>query len=235
MESKLQNNIGFFFAAVLVTTLIGFYPTYFMHFPTFEGFNWVHHFHGFIATLWICMLIAQAFLIRVKNYTLHRRIGKASYFVMPLLLLSFFLMAREMYIKNININHLSEADARAALIGSGIPDILYMGILYSLGIIYKQKTPWHLRFFACTGLMILGPGLGRFAFVNFPTPVAIAIMVTTALLIPIAWLIADIVKKKSPIPLLVFIAITISVIVKGNLGHSAWWQGFTKWIVNTLF
>ena len=234
-EKRLQNNIGFFFIGVLIMTLLGFYPTYFSHFPKFEGFSWVYHFHAFLATLWIVMLISQAFLIRRKKYNLHRKIGKVSYFVIPFLLLSFFLIAKATYFKNINIKHFSESDALAYLSRSGLRDILYMAILYSLAILYKKRTSWHLRFFTCTGLTVLGPGLGRFAFTNFSPEVAGAIMGIFMLLLPIIWLIVDIIKKKSPIPLLVFIAITISAIYLDSCGYSAWWQTFAKWFADTFF
>lgn len=235
MEKKLQNYVSYFFIVVLLFTLLGFFPTYFIHFPRFEGFAWAYHFHAFIAMVWIGMLIAQAFLIRAKKYSIHRLVGRASYFVMPLLLFSFFLMGRATYYKNIQVNNLSQPDALAGLIGSGLPDILFIGILYSLGIIYRKKTAWHIRFFTCTGIVILGPGLGRFAFVNFQPQVAGIFMAANFLLLPLVWLIVDIVKKRSPVPLLVFIGITIMAAVKDGFGHSDAWQGFAGWVVERLF
>ncbi|MBK9492552.1 MAG: hypothetical protein IPO07_30005 [Haliscomenobacter sp.] len=74
-----------------------------------------------------------------------------------------------------------------------------------------------------------------FAFTNFRPEIAGATMGVFLLLIPIIWLIVDIIKKKSPIPLLVFIAITISAIYLDGSGHSAWWQTFAKWFVDTFF
>jgi len=234
-ETILQNNIGFFFIGVLIVTILGFFPSYFAHFPMFEGFSWAYHFHAFFATLWIVMLITQALLIRSKKYILHGKIGKASYFVIPPLLFSFFLMAKATYFKNININHLSETDALAYLSRSGLRDILYIAILYGLAMLYKRRTSWHLRFFTCTGLTVLGPGLGRFGFTNFRPEIAGALMGVFLLLVPIIWLIVDVIKKKSPIPLLVFIGITISAIYLDGSGHSAWWQTFAKWFVATFF
>lgn len=234
-EKHLQNNVGFFFIGVLIITLLGFYPTYFTYFPKFESFSWAYHFHAFFATLWIVMLITQAFLIRRKKYRLHRTIGKISYIVIPFLLFSFFLMAKATYFNNISIKHLSETEALAYLSRSGLRDILYMVILYGLAILYKKRTSWHLRFFTCSGLMVLGPGLGRFAFANFRPEFAGATMGIFLLLIPIIWLIVDIIKKKSPIPLLIFIAITVSAIYLDGCGHSAWWQTFAKWFADTFF
>ena len=234
-EKHLQNYIGFFFIGILIMTFLGFYPTYFTYFPMFEGFSWVYHFHAFFAILWIVMLIAQAFLIRMKKFQLHRKIGKASFYVIPFLLFSFFLIAKTTYFKNINEKHLIETDALAYLSRSGLRDILYLVILYGLGILYKKRTSWHLRFFTCSGLMVLGPGLGRFAFANFKPEVAGSILGIFLLLVPIIWLIIDIIKKKSPIPLLIFIAITISGIYLDGAGHSTWWQTFAQWFADTFF
>lgn len=234
-EEKLQNNVGFFFIVVLFFTLLGFYPSYFSYFPMFEGLSWVYHFHAFFATLWIVMLIMQAFLIRRKNYILHRRIGRTSYFVIPFLLFSFFLVAKAMYHKNIEINHLTEVDALASLSRTGLPDILYFGILYSLGMIYKRRTSWHIRFLTCTGLVTLGPGLGRFLFNHFRPEVAGATLGVLFLLTPIIWLVIDLIKRKSPVPLLVFLAISLTAGYMSGAGHSAWWQNFARWFANSFF
>jgi len=65
--------------------------------------------------------------------------------------------------------------------------------------------------------------------------VAGATMGIALLLVPIIWLIVDVVRKKSPIPLLVFIAITISAIYMDGAGHAAWWQTFARWFAGTFF
>lgn len=235
MEKQLQRNVGFFFIVVLIFTLLGFYPSYLSHFPTFDGLTWVDHFHAVVALVWIGMLIAQAFLIRAKKHEIHRLVGKASYFVMPLLLFSFFLIARARYLNNIHVKHLSEADALAALSRSGLPDIVYFSILYSLGIIYKNRPAWHLRFFTCIGLAILGPGLGRFAFNHLPAPVAGAILGLLFVGVPLIWLIVDLIKKKSPVPMMIFLGISLFVGFMQGQGHSAWWQSFAKFIADHLF
>ncbi len=124
MERLLQRNVGFFFLVVLSFTLLGFFPSYFSRFPAFAGYDWAFHVHATIGLVWIGMLIAQAFLIRAKRFRTHRAVGKASYVVMPLLLVSFFLMARAQYHKNLLVNHLSETNALAALSRTGLPDVV---------------------------------------------------------------------------------------------------------------
>jgi hypothetical protein len=233
-KSGITDRLIYFFIFLLLMSFAGFYKTYLVKFPHFEGFTWAHHFHGVVMLTWILMLIAQPVFIRTKNFRLHRIVGKASYFVFPLLVLSFFLVARAGYLRNIKI--VGEAEALASMGFSGIPDMFYISILYGLGIYYRRKTSFHLRFFACIGLMILGPGLGRFliAVCGFPFAV-VGVMGGVVTLFTLGWMIADILKKKSAFPLSVFLVIIATTMVIGSNSHSAWWQAFAKWIATYLF
>ncbi len=215
-------------------SLAGFYKTYLVKFPDFEGFSWVHHFHGLVMLIWIMMMIAQPVFIRTKRLKWHRIVGKASYFVFPLLLLSFYLVARAGYVRNIKTA--GETEALAFLGFSGIPDVLYISILYGLGIYYKKKTSYHLRFFACIGLMILGPGLGRFLIAGFGLPSSVlGVMGISITIFTLGWMIADIIQKKSAFPMAVFLGILAMMMALGANTHSAWWQDIAKWIVVHFF
>ncbi|TAE23676.1 MAG: hypothetical protein EAZ91_21765 [Cytophagales bacterium] len=234
MEKALQNRVGYYFVFVLIITTLGFYPTYLSKFPTFEGLTNVHHFHGFIALVWILMLIAQAFLIRYKKYALHRLIGKAGYVVMPLLLISLFLVARAGYERNSKT--MTKPDALAEL-SNGIPDILFMGILFVLAMAYRHRPAWHMRFMTSTGLAIVGPGLGRFliVFCGLPFTIALPLMGLSTTGVALVWMILDIRQKKSAFPMGVFVAMGIGIVLIGANNHSDWWQSFASWIVANLF
>lgn len=183
---------------------------------------------------WILMLIAQPVFIRTKNFRLHRIVGKASYFIFPLLVLSLFFVARASYLGNIKTVGETEALARMT---TGIPDMFYLSILYGLGIYYKKKTSFHIRFFASIGLMIMGPGLGRFliVFCGLSPMIAIPSMVAFVTLLTVGWMIADIVKKRSAFPMAIFLAINATAFIIMPNSHSAWWQAFAKWIAVNLF
>ena len=234
-NSGITNRLIYFFIFLLLISFAGFYKTYLVNFPNFNGFTWAHHLHGFIMLTWISMLIAQPVFIRTKNFRLHRIVGKASYFIFPLLLLSFFLVARAGYLRNIKTA--GEIEALASMGFSGIPDMFYISILYGLGIYYKKKTSYHLRFFALIGLMILGPGLGRFliAVCGFAPNIAIPAMIFSIALIALVWMITDIINKRSAFPMAVFLGIIAITFVIGPNAHSIWWQAFAKWIAVHLF
>ena len=235
MGKTLQNRILYFFVAIFIITNLGFYKTYLIHFPTFEGFAAVYHVHGMLAMAWILMLIAQAYLIRAKKYDLHRFVGKLSYVIMPLFLASVFFAAKESYL--VNIKTKPQADALANLTNGGTVDIFFLGLIYVLAIAYKKNVGYHIRFMAGTGLVILGPGLGRFVFVflSVPFPFALIPMLLCTTGVGIVWLILDIKNKKSAFPMGVYVTIALAVMVMGIGSQSAWWQGFAKWWVETLY
>jgi hypothetical protein len=233
-NSGITNRLIYFFIFLLLISFGGFYKTYLIKFPAFEGFSAAHHFHGAVMLTWILILIAQPVFIRTKNFRLHSIVGKASYFIFPLLVLSLFFVARAGYVRNIKTVGETEALARMT---TGIPDMFYLSILYGLGIYYRKKTSFHIRFFASIGLMIMGPGLGRFliVFCGLPPMIAIPSMVAVITLFTLGWLVADIIKKKSAFPMGVFVAINATAFIIMPNSHSAWWQAFAKWITVHLF
>ena len=231
--SGITDQIIYFFIFLLLISIGSFYKTYLVKFPNFDDFTWAHHFHGAVMLTWVLMLIAQPIFIRTKNFRLHSIVGKASYFVFPLLILSFFLVARASYFRNIKTA--GEVEALAGMT-NGIADIFYISILYGFGIYYKKKTSFHLRFFACIGLMILGPGLGRFMIAVCDLPfIAVPIMIGVIALFTLGWMITDIINKRSAFPLAVFLAIIATTFIVVPNSHSAWWQAFAKWIATHLF
>ena len=235
MEKTLQNRLLYFFVAIFIITNLGFYKTYLIHFPTFEGFPWVYHVHGMLSMAWILMLIAQAYLIRAKKYDLHRLVGKLSYVIMPLFLASLFFTAKEAYLTNIKTK--PQAEVLANMTNGGTIDIFFIGLIYVLAMVYKKNVGFHLRFMASTGLFILMPGLGRFIFVfcGVPFPFALIPMILCGVGIGLIWLIMDIRNKKSAFPMGIYLVITFIMNAIGIGSQSAWWQGFAKWWVETLY
>ena len=73
---------GLFSAAMVVA----FWPSYFSRLadqPTSHA-----HWHGIAMTLWLALLVSQAWLIRSGNRATHRRMGTLSYVLVPLIVLT---------------------------------------------------------------------------------------------------------------------------------------------------
>ncbi|NIJ54209.1 hypothetical protein [Dyadobacter arcticus] len=148
---KSYRYLGYYLLLFIPLIFAAFYKSYLVKFPHYEiNFDNTIHIHAFLASLWVLMLIVQPFLIVNKELAWHRLVGKLSYVVFPLLILSFI-------------------PGIAKLINSGetififfpISDCLYMIVLYSLAIFYKKKSPKHMRFMIASSLALLGPTIGR--------------------------------------------------------------------------
>lgn len=170
MEKKYKN-VSLLFLGVLLVVTWGFFKTYIIYFPKFEGdyhaggsgLTYIHHTHGALLLIWISFLIIQPILIKNGLYKIHRTIGIVSYLIVPLLLVSIFLVQKINYYR---ILHLSTAKEAIATI-NGIVYIPAFALLYSLAIVNRKNIPNHMRYMIGTSLLFINPGLSRALFVFF--------------------------------------------------------------------
>lgn len=149
---KEYKNIGFLFLLFIPLTFLGFYKTYFVLSPAFEGtVDAYTHIHALVASLWITLLIVQPLLIRSKNFQLHRVFGKISYFVFFALILSFIPQMIKEYGKGLFPLNASF-------------DIVLLLLFYILAIKHKKEVALHMRYMIAIALIFLGPTLGRIIF-----------------------------------------------------------------------
>ena len=148
---KSYKYLGYFFLLLIPLTIAGFYKTYIVQFPNFkENITYFIHIHAFIATVWIGILILQPFLIVNKKFALHRKVGKISYIVFPLLILSFL----PQMIRTAN-------SANPKNLFFSLADCTLLIIFYSLAVYYKKISSKHMRYMIATTLVFLGPTVGR--------------------------------------------------------------------------
>ncbi|MFX0555546.1 hypothetical protein ACOCEA_02040 [Maribacter sp. CXY002] len=148
---KAYRKLGYFLLLLIPLTFLGFYKTYFVQFPDFEeNITAFIHFHALIASIWILMLIVQPLLIINGKNRLHRKIGKLSYIVFPILILSFV----PQMIKIIN------SDAPQTLFFP-LADSMLLILFYSLAIGNRENASKHMRYIIGTATVFLGPTIGR--------------------------------------------------------------------------
>jgi len=156
---KAYKNAGYFMLLLVLLTVIGFYKTYFSQFPDFiESFTAItrgsitifHHLHAALSSLWILFLIVQPLLIRSGKFKIHRAIGKISYVIFPLLVLSFVPL----------ISSILESDHPGRAYGT-ISNSILLVLFYSLAVYNRKRTPNHMRYMIGTAFAFLGPTLGR--------------------------------------------------------------------------
>ena len=92
MEKQINTLLYFFIFVVLIST-IGFFNSYLKFFPDFNKFPYVIHIHFLAFATWFLLLITQPILIKRKKIKLHRKIGKLSYFLAPILVVTIVILA----------------------------------------------------------------------------------------------------------------------------------------------
>lgn len=148
LMEKAYRNLGYALALLIPITFLGFYKTYFMHLPKGNAGDMYNHLHALAASAWLFMLIAQPLLIRYKKVTWHRALGKSSYVIFPLLILSFIPQMMKSYQNGSSLLH-------------PIFDILLLVPFYYMAMKNVKDVTVHMRYMIGTALIFIGPTLGR--------------------------------------------------------------------------
>ena len=223
----------FFFLIYLVVTW-GFYRTYIVFFPSFEGFKPVQHFHGAMMMTWLAMLIVQPLLIRTGKLSLHRLLGKLSYIIAPVVVLSMFLITKFGYYKALPpLTH----PERIGKLSLQSLDILQFVLFYTLAIVYRRDTYNHMRYMIGTAVMLIGPGLGRALIIynNVPFNTAIAYTFYVELAIVAAFLLSDVLKKKSWKANALILGVILVHLLFWDFRMYQPWQSIGEFIATRLF
>lgn len=139
---------------LLGVAVFGFWKPYFGRLGAAQG---LAHLHALAMLTWIGMLVAQPMLIRGRRLAWHRRVGKASYAVVPLLVVSALFLAQM---------RIREAPPQALPMQQ---TILYLGlsasvlfvVVWGLGIRHRHDTALHARYMVGTALTLIDPSLAR--------------------------------------------------------------------------
>jgi hypothetical protein len=215
------------FAALLLLSFIAFWPTYFaLGLGGSDGFV---HLHAFATTLWMLMLIAQPLAIQRRRMDVHRLIGKGSYAVAPLVIVSVILLANQ------RIN---------AAMGDMIPVqryVLYLqmslGFLFALSYIlairFRARPSFHARFMICTALTLIDPILARVILWMNPGAGAmtqlISFGVTDLVLVSLIVWERNSANGREVFPLMLAAFILVQLPALLGFTESGVWQVFTNW------
>ena len=147
---------GYYFIGLMVLAFAGFWKSYFSKF--FSGtndYNFYFHFHAIMMVLWVAVLIIQPLLIRKKKMHIHRSIGKFTYVLMPVMLLSVLL------ILNSGLKHAPVAERTFANIIFPVRDFFFLFSFFSIGVVYRHNLQLHARAMILTGIVFIEPALFR--------------------------------------------------------------------------
>ena len=231
---KAYKHLGFFIILLLAVVVWGFYRTYFVLFPSFNGITTVMHFHGAMMLSWFLLLIVQPFLIRYGKIELHRNVGRLSYVIMPLLIFSIFLMSRGQYLRQASEVSHGENVAGIAL---SFPTIFAFATLYNLALKNKLRTPYHMRYMISTALLMLAPGTGRALIIygGFEGILAVNSALLITEIVTLVLVIYDVIKKNPYKPFLIALLIFIGLHLIWIGRYTSAWQAVGEKIAQWLF
>ncbi|MFY0689298.1 MAG: hypothetical protein JXQ90_19160 [Cyclobacteriaceae bacterium] len=160
INKALYRHAAIYFVIFFILAIWAFWPNYFSHILT--GIPFHIHVHGITMSLWCLTLIAQGFLIRYKQFKIHGIIGKFSYVLAPLIIISGFNTAHVT---------LSGFSAHSGPYYSSIAlmfnSLLLFGLIYGLAIYHVRKPLVHARYMVCTLFPMFTPLTDRLIYVNF--------------------------------------------------------------------
>jgi hypothetical protein len=209
---------------------IGFHPTYIQYFPAFEKFTWLHHVHGALMASWIILLVVQPILIQKEKYKTHRFLGKLSYFIAPLMILSMLLVLRFTFHKHIlDVAEKVELSNQAPIIMQLIGFI----VLYALAIFYRKQTYYHMRFMIGTAVLMIIPIVGRIFFEYFGATVWYDLYLSVGL--SSFLLINDIRNKQNWKPYAIVTGVLMSILLVYLIRNTDAWYSVGHFWANTFY
>ncbi len=226
--TNVYRNTSVFIIVILIGIQWGFYQTYTSQFPTFKDATPIIHIHGALLMTWMLLLIVQPLLIQYGKAQLHRTIGNVSWVLGPLVIIFLFLIGKGGYNRGIEANF-PEIEMRKFIV-LDMRGFISFAIFWSLAMMHRKVSPTHMRYMIATGILGLGPGVGRGLMHSFGMSVWDALTITDVLdLVIVGVLLAvDIHRKKNYKPFLtVFIVLVIGSLL-WQIRDTAFWQSFAK-------
>ena len=222
----MARNVVFFFAAFLAAAFVGFWPTYFTRIGAIA--SWRVHAHGLLMLGWCLLLIAQAWLIRDRRGSLHRSLGKLSFLLAPLIVISSVAVEHGSLLRSTGKNvpeSLFFAYLTTAL-------VLIFALAFTLAIVYRRTAALHMRYMICTPLAMFDPVFARILDVRlgigYPTGQLITFAVIDAILLWLCYLDRNTPYRAFQRMLAAFVAVQIPAFF---IYKTTWWPNIVAWFV----
>ncbi len=155
-------NLGYVLLVFPLIMVAGFWIPYFSQIPNFESsITTSVHIHALLLFAWAGLVVIQPLTVRNRAFSIHRMLGKASYVLVPAIVLFSIAMLRKEYKENL-AGGMAVTAARSAEYLSTIQLTLF-AVFYGLAIarIRQRDIAEHMRYMICIVLVLLPAGLAR--------------------------------------------------------------------------
>ena len=223
MEAKgteFYSRAYLYFLLAFLVTIAGFFPSYFGRLGDTGA---AHHFHGITATLWMVLLVIQPLLYKLNLMKWHRRIGRSSLILVPMIVIGGLIMVHYM------LNDPRYPGSLAYQLG--FIDFFVIGqflLFYILALKNVRNVQYHARYMACTIFGPIIPATTRLWLHTgiagtFSTSLHISYFLIEAIIVLL--LVDDYRKGKIRLPYMLALALTVlQHVMMIYAGNWAWWQ-----------
>lgn len=156
----------YFVAFVLLVTIAGFWPSYFL--KVGADIPLAFHIHAFTATSWLLLLIAQSLAIHRRQNALHRSMGKASFVLFPMLMFGF------VSIINLSASRYAAQESPFIMvlgppfgIGMAVAMAAYVFLYYN-ALKHRRNVKLHAGYLLATPVILFESPFGRVISLYFP-------------------------------------------------------------------
>jgi hypothetical protein len=232
---QVYRNTAIFIFLILISVQWGFYQSYTSLFLKFNNITPLIHIHGALLMTWMLLLIAQPLLIQYGRANLHRTIGKSSWVLGPLIIVSLFLIGKTGYYRGLEAN-VPEQNMLVFIV-LDMRGFLSFAIFWSLAMITRKSPNSHMRYMIATGILAIGPGVGRGLGAGFGINIYDALTITDVLDLVIVGILLgfDLYHKKNYKPFLTVFMVLLIGSVLWQLRDTAFWQTFAKNYVELFY
>jgi hypothetical protein len=159
---RSYRNLGYFLIVLVPIFVAGFWIPYFSEIPKFDAtITPAVHFHAVLLFTWLTLLIIQPFAIRYGAFAVHRALGKASYFLMALIVPFSVAMMWKEYQERLLSGASSEVARNAELTSTAQLALIVAMYILAILRIRTRDVAAHMRYMICIGLLLLPAGLSR--------------------------------------------------------------------------
>ena len=168
---RAYRNAGYVLMGLPIVVAAGFWVPYLSRVPQFPArVTPTVHVHALLLFVWMALLVLQPLLIRSHRAKWHRRLGRLSFVLVPLVVAFAIAVVGKDYRDEI-ASGMSVAAARdSEYLASG--GVVLIVLFYGLAIraVLHGDIGVHLRYMVCSAIVLLPPGLSRALGYGFDVP-----------------------------------------------------------------
>lgn len=223
---SLHRLATYLFLAMFPLAVVGFWPTYV---TKLTSTSISYHLHAFVLMLWMGMLLTQVVLVRTGRMGLHRIVGRSSFVVAPLLVVTAFVVTRQM----LGGPGAERSPFVLQLLVLPLGAALQFSLTYALGIYYRKQPELHVRYMMSTAPILIAAATHRI-FLNAGLSSLSASTNANFILqevVAIALILNDLRLGKIRAPFVVLLVLTgVSHIMFLTVSETQWWHTLADWI-----